>query len=243
MPRHKSRAFVLSAADYRETSKLLQLFCESEGRISVIARGLRSPKSRKAQIADTFNLLQVTYTLKDGATLGMLTGLEPESLYSKVRSNLDAYALASYWFEILKVAGQARLASHGVFRLTQSFLESLQDAASLNTLSVQLFLDFAQELGFGIQLFECGGCGVSSDIRRFNIASGVSICGRCQSPPGRSLPIPESLIPKLSRSADGLSKQINSSSAALFLQLYNEFMSTHLEHRFGTFAFLIKCIT
>lgn len=242
MARHKSRAFVLSAADYRETSKLLQLFCENEGRISVIARGLRSPKSKKAQLADAFNLLQVNYTLKDGATLGMLTGIEPEHLYSSLRTNLDAYALASYWFEILKVAGQARLAGHEIFQLTDQFLASLHDhpiRGGLKIRSLQLMLGLAQELGFGIQLFACGICGRPDDLRRFSIAAGTAVCSRCQPPVGRALVLPQALSSAL-ETQFAQSDELFLTAAAAFLNLYNEFLSNHLDHRFTTFAFLSK---
>jgi DNA repair protein RecO (recombination protein O) len=233
MARHKSRAFVLSAADYRETSKLLQLFCEKEGRISVIARGLRSPKARKAQLADGFNLLQVNYTLKDGATLGMLTGLEPERLYSGLRQNLEAYALASYWFEIIKVAAQSRIAGDEVFRLTDEFLQSLE-CGGLSRDGVQLLLDFAQELGFGLQLFACGSCGAREGLRRFSIGAGATYCQNCTPPPGRVLIVPEGQLENIRNAKTDLSR----AASGAFLKLLNEFLSTHLDHRFATFGFV-----
>jgi DNA repair protein RecO (recombination protein O) len=239
MSRHKSRAFVLSAADYRETSKLLHLFCENEGRISVIGRGLRSPKSKKAQLADAFNLLQVGYNLKDGATLGALTSIEPERLFSGLRRHLDAYALGSYWFEIIKTASQARLAPRGLFGLTEQLLQSLDASGYIELPSIRLCLALLEELGFGMQLLRCAECGRPGDLRRFNMNAGAVYCTYCSTGSGRSISLAApllQLITALQSPASG--PQLDPASTLAFLQLYNEFLTLHLEQRLKTFQFL-----
>ena len=160
MTMHLSRAFVLSSADYRETSRLVQMFCQNEGRISLIAKGIRSAKSPKAQLLDGFNLLQVKYNLKDGETLGLLTGLEVEKVFGSIRADLSAYARASYWFEIIKIAAQGRLASPAIFATTEKFLTAFEhdakgvspDQATSESMFTGFLITLCEQLGFGLHL-------------------------------------------------------------------------------------------
>ena len=73
MAQLKTRAFVIDSTPYRETSRLLHVFCSGEGKMSLVARGLQSAKSKKATAAEPFNLVQIGYTAKEGASLGSLT--------------------------------------------------------------------------------------------------------------------------------------------------------------------------
>lgn len=240
MARHKSSAFILDASDYRETSKLLHVFCENEGRISLIAKGLRSPKSRNAALADSFNLVQITYTLKENATLGILTAIEGEQTFSSLRSRLSAYALANYWFETIKVAGQARVSSAELFALTRQLLMQL-DTSSNTALPCWHFLQLFQLLGFGAQFGECGDCNSTTALVQFDLSAGTTVCSRCNNPRRRLIPLPADLSAHLARAADMQSEpdtELTADLAWAFLRFANQFLSLHLDHRFRTFAFL-----
>src|SRR5690554_3175760 len=123
MAMHEGLALVLDAKDYRETSSLVRLLTAEEGRISLIVRGLRKAKGGGGPATiQSFSLVRVRYTLKEGATLGNLVGVELENPFPVARKSLEAYALISYWFEILKEASQPRENVEKVFRLTLDFL-------------------------------------------------------------------------------------------------------------------------
>lgn len=238
--RHKSRAFILSAADYRETSKLLQVFCESEGKISLIAKGMKNPKSRQAQVADGFNLVQITYTMKDGATLGLLTGVEAERIYSRMRLKLDAYGLANYWLEILKLVGQARASSKRLFSLTVSFFELLDHHQSSRLEIIRHLLHLAQLLGFRMQMGQCGQCGTSSNLQRFDLEAGETRCGLHSQSRGRTVPLSENLH-RVIQSLDVEQRDgtdLPPEELVAFLVLFNEHLQLHLEHSFRSFGFL-----
>lgn len=242
MARHKSRAFVLNARDYRETSRLIQLFCEKEGRISLIAKGMRSPRNPKAQLADTFNLVQVGYTLKENETLGLLTSIEAEEVYSGLRLNLKAYALASFWFEILQVAFQGRMASPELFSRTATFLRHLQEMREFSPATAAMLLDLTGALGFALELQRCGSCGRPDELRCVEIGSGAAICADCPSPRGRTLPFHENLARVVESLGRGDEVRLSRGDAVAFLVLIHEYLSLHLDHRFRTFEFLRKVL-
>lgn len=67
-------AYVLHARSYRESSHLLELLSRDYGRVAVVARGSRGPKSRWKNILQPFRPLLVGWTQR--SELGTLTGAD-----------------------------------------------------------------------------------------------------------------------------------------------------------------------
>ncbi len=67
-------AYVLSRRPYRETSALLEVFSESQGRIGLVARGAASPKSKLRGLLEAFKPLLLSWS--ERGELGTLTGAE-----------------------------------------------------------------------------------------------------------------------------------------------------------------------
>ncbi len=65
-------AFVLHGRLYRETSELLEVLSRDHGRISIVARGLRRPRSSLRSLLQPFRLLLLTWSGRAGGlmTLG-----------------------------------------------------------------------------------------------------------------------------------------------------------------------------
>ena len=86
MMKVESAGYVLHARPYRETSLLVDCFSESEGRISVVAKGVRQLKSRRTGLLQPFIPLLLSwvgktdlYTLcqvESGGALRLLSGHE-----------------------------------------------------------------------------------------------------------------------------------------------------------------------
>ncbi len=67
-------AFLLHQSPYRDTSRLVEFMTRDHGRIGVIARGARRPKSRLRAVLQPFQPLLVSWTAR--GDLGTLTGAE-----------------------------------------------------------------------------------------------------------------------------------------------------------------------
>ncbi|HSP87123.1 MAG TPA: DNA repair protein RecO, partial [Ignavibacteriaceae bacterium] len=61
----KTEAVVLSKMDYRDSSNILSLYTKDFGKLSVIHKGARSPKSKKGFIAEPLNHLHIIIYKKD----------------------------------------------------------------------------------------------------------------------------------------------------------------------------------
>ena len=193
-------------------------------------------------MSEPFSLVQVTYILKEGESLGLLTGIEPERIYPRMRSRLESYAMASYWFEIIRTAAQARLASPEFFELTESFLESLEGDAVLSEESVWHFGRLLQALGFGANLEACGLCGASETLDYFDPALGTAVCARCTQPQRRYLPLANGsagMIKALfSEHRPATALPLAEQARLPFFLILNEILTIHLDQTLRSFQFL-----
>ncbi|HUQ09526.1 MAG TPA: DNA repair protein RecO [Steroidobacteraceae bacterium] len=69
-------AYVLHHREYRDTSRILDVFSARHGRITLFARGARGPKSRLASLLMPFRPLLVSWTGRGEAA--QLAGAEPD---------------------------------------------------------------------------------------------------------------------------------------------------------------------
>jgi DNA repair protein RecO (recombination protein O) len=86
-------AFVLHHREYRDTSRILDVFTGRHGRITLFARGARGPKSKLASLLMPFRPLLVSWTGRGDAA--QLTGAEVngEALTLPARQVLSAFYL------------------------------------------------------------------------------------------------------------------------------------------------------
>ena len=73
MALRKTEAIVLRSRHLGETSKILILFTERFGKLAVVAKGARRPKSRFGASLDLFARSSVVLYLKENRDLGLVT--------------------------------------------------------------------------------------------------------------------------------------------------------------------------
>jgi len=244
MSRHEGRALVLDVMDYRESSSLVRLLTENEGRISVIARGLRKPRSGSGSAmaaVQPFNLIHVQYLLKEAQTLGTMTGTELERAWSGPREDLVTYALASYWFEILKESSQPRDVASAVFQQTVEFMDYQEIHPGLDLETIVLLSDLCGSLGFGLHWGSCSVCGRPGDSPvQFSIKSGP-LCGECVGEGREGVPLKEGermLVRQMLQARNLPAQGLKHEDMIGLLGLMNRFLVYHLERPLRTFGFL-----
>jgi DNA repair protein RecO len=246
MPSHKSRAFVLESREYRESSQLVRLFCEKEGLVSLVARGVRGAKSQKAAAFGAFNMVQVTYALKEGASLGSLTSVEIDRIFAGLRSSLEGYALSTYWFEVLGGVLQVGLPAPELFELTLSFLETLETESPSAQVVAGHFLGLLAALGIGFQTAHCGKCGVETDLVHFDVGSHSLVCASCASPGEPYYPVPATLAQILQIGGTGRWTGRDGGLAGEpfrdFLYLFHHVARELLERHVRSFGFLLDTL-
>jgi DNA repair protein RecO (recombination protein O) len=92
-------AFVLHHRPFRDTSLLLEMYCRDHGRVGLVARGARSPRSRLKGVLQPFRPLLVSWQLR--GELGTLTAAEPAGSLVPPPTGGDALLALYYLNELL----------------------------------------------------------------------------------------------------------------------------------------------
>jgi len=139
---------VLHQRPYRESSALLEVFTESHGRIGLVARGVRSPKSRQRGDLQPFRPLRLSWTAR--SELGTLTAVETDAPQGRLQGT--ALYSAFYLNELLvrlliRNDPHTRLYAH-----YRASLESLAQGCAIEPLLRLFEKNLLQEIGYGLLL-------------------------------------------------------------------------------------------
>lgn len=150
--------FVLREFPYKETSKIIEVFTEDYGRISIIARGALGKKSKTMGVTQRF--VKASYDLyKSGKDF---YGIREASLirsYSKSNKNFDTILYKSAIADLL-LRTMDQIQIDVVYKLIDKTFEAFEEAEENQ---VNIFLAFLLKYisfsGFKPNLSTCGICG------------------------------------------------------------------------------------
>jgi len=172
-------AVVLRHSDWGEADRLLIIFSQQGGKLRVIAKGARKPRSRKAGHLEPFT--RVDLLLARGSEWWILTQAETIDAYLPLRDDLMRTAQAAYVVELLDRFNYEEGPNPSVYRLLVETLERL--SASLDAdLAVRFFeVRLLDLMGYRPQLFHCAGCGdeIKAVDQFFSAEQGGVLCPKC----------------------------------------------------------------
>lgn len=140
--------YVLHQRPYRESSALLEVFSESYGRVGLVARGVRSPKSRQRGDLQPFRALRLSWNAR--SELGTLTGVEADAPGGRLQGT--ALYSAFYLNELL-VRLLVRNDPHPrLYATYQASMERLMQGGDIEPLLRLFEKSLLQEIGYGLLL-------------------------------------------------------------------------------------------
>jgi DNA repair protein RecO (recombination protein O) len=168
--------------DYRDSSSILTLYTKDYGKISVIHKGARSPKSKKGFIAEPLNHLQIIIYRKDSRDLQLLSSADLISHFPRIKEDLDKLKYSLAILELVKNLTPEGEENTKLFNsLTRIlFLLDSSDEGPKVTFG-RFFLFFLKEIGYEIQLKKCSSCQnnlMNGDNLGYNSELGI-FCSQC----------------------------------------------------------------
>lgn len=100
MPLHTVRAIILRGYETGDTSEALHTFSAEFGRLSVMARGLHSPKSKWAGVLQPLASVELGLALREGAEMATLREAATIDDRGAIRADLRRLALAALLAEV-----------------------------------------------------------------------------------------------------------------------------------------------
>ena len=173
----EAKGIILRVVDFKETDRLLTVYTEEMGLITVMAKGARSLKSRK--MAATQQLCYSSFVIfGEGDKLFVKEASLIESFYS-IRDSLDGLALAMYVAEVVSDVATAdgdsellRLVLNTLYAISKGTYDTdlIKGAFEMRLLSI---------LGFMPELRACTRCGASDGEYFFDIMAAAIECREC----------------------------------------------------------------
>jgi DNA repair protein RecO (recombination protein O) len=229
VPLISTRAIVLQAFPYSETSKILRLLTPEYGICSVVAKGAQRPKSRFGGLLELFTEGEAQFFFREGRDLFTLSGFDLLHSRQALGRDLVAFSGASLIAELGLRFGTGE-AQPMLFELVSTALDRIvrADPALLAELVIADTWLMVSLLGFRPQTDACVACGEIISQRataRFDVEGGGVACPQCR-PHGR--PFDAASRAELREMTVGEPVAAPFAQPGLQRALLRAFLSTHL---------------
>lgn len=180
-----SHALILRRRDVNDADRVLTLLTPGEGKVELLAKGVRKTTSRKAGHLEPFAHVQLV--IAQARTWDIITEATTVESFRHLRSDLDAIGKAHYVCELVDCFAEPGDENRLLWDLALFALRELDAAAHAGIAGegTQLLLWFDLHLlaltGFQPEFFHCLGCGneVEPVLNFLSLAEGGVFCSRC----------------------------------------------------------------
>ena len=179
----KTDAVPLRSVKHSESSRIITFYTEAEGRVAVMAKGIR--KAKHLTPADTFSLMNIVYRSKSTREVQLLISLELLDGFINIRNELDKSAAAFGICELVLRTTAAQDPNPLLFEVLVKTLKGLDSAIAHPRNYYWYFqLGLIKSLGFGFQAQTCAACGKNAaDFKgnkyRISFENGGAVCENC----------------------------------------------------------------
>lgn len=165
-------AIVFRSVDYQESSKIVTLFTKEHGKIAVIVRGAKKPKSKFSGLIEVGNLLDVVYYHKDSRSVQILSEASLLEKTLNIRTDFEKMSTAVSVIELIGQLLHDDEVNKPLFMFTHNFLLWLDqsDHSPPQRIFPYVQIRLANLTGIGLQL-ELTENSTSQSVF-FNISSG-----------------------------------------------------------------------
>lgn len=182
-----SDAVVLRSMKYRETSKIVTLYTRRYGKLRVVAKGARQPKSKFGGSLEPLTFITVVFYRKENRDLHTLSQTDIRNGFFRIHSNLNKLSVGLAIVDLVDAVFHDEEENEAAFRLLTQVLELVDDAKEpVRNILFAFETKLVSLLGFQPNFRSCGVCGseLSLDGSKgavvFDLARGGTLCRRCE---------------------------------------------------------------
>lgn len=185
----KTEGIVIRTRDYGESHKVVVLFTAERGKLPVLARGAKKPRSRLGAVTQLFT--QGLYLCFLGSGMGTLSQGELLSSHHAIRSDLLLTATAAYLVELLDRLTEDMEPLPVLYRHLSSTLDHLEAGTDPDILARIFELRVLEAAGYRPVLDKCVSCGSRDRPVRFSVRQGGFLCTDCLKRDAQTIPLSE----------------------------------------------------
>ncbi|MFM1651499.1 DNA repair protein RecO [Brevibacillus sp. B_LB10_24] len=189
----KWEGIVIRSTDYGESSKVITVYTREHGKVGLMARGAKKPKSRLAAVSQLFTHGFFLCKKSPGPGMPDLSQGEIADAYSDLRQDLFRTAYAAYIAELLDRLTPENEANPYLFQLlllTYRYLDEGKDPEVLSRIFESKMLVVA---GIRPHLQGCVRCGAQEGPFVFSVTQGGLLCPDCRASDPHAIAISEAV--------------------------------------------------
>jgi len=124
MPIYEDEAIVLRQYPLADSDSIVVMFGPKLGKIRVVARGIKKPRSRLSGCLEPLNHIQISFYEREGRDLGKVQQAELIHSYSGKNDSLNHIFTFAYFTELIHTITQDKQANPVLFRLLLASLKA-----------------------------------------------------------------------------------------------------------------------
>ncbi len=179
----KTEVIILNGMDYRETSRIITAFSEGFGKIKLIAKGVRKPKSRMAAALQSLVNSEIVFYKKETSEIYLVKEAEMVEFFKDIHNVLAKFNYAIVVIDFLFTFLAQEQVSKTLYQYSLFTLHSInqEKKEELPFILIRFLLKGASLLGFRIELEKCTACGQKSFSQvYFSNEKGGILCEKCR---------------------------------------------------------------
>lgn len=179
----KTEVIILQGMDYRETSRIITAFSEGFGRIKLIAKGVRNPKSRMAAALQSFVNAEIVFYKKETSEIYLVKEAEMVEFFWDIHNNLLRFNYAAVIADFLSNLVATEQVSKTLYRYSLFTLHRINQGKKedLPFILTQFLMKSASIIGFRVELEKCTACGRKGfSPHYFSNPKGGILCEKCR---------------------------------------------------------------
>ena len=180
----KTKAFVLRTRPFKESSLFASVLTKKNGRVEILAKGCRRPKSKLCGTLEVFNLDEIIYHKRESKDVYTLSDAVIINDFSKIRAHPHTTNAAMVLCEFFAKTLPQEEKNTEAFALLRDFLNTLEKTEHSHARYLALYYVLKALSGAGVQphLENCVKChrAINYDAKRidFSVAAGGVVCER-----------------------------------------------------------------
>lgn len=180
-----TEAIVLRRFDFGDTSQIAHVYTRDAGKVSILAKGLRSEKRKEKEIFDLLCHYGIVYLERKGGRLNLLRQIHGLDHFPRIRAHLDRVYAGLYLAELMESGTPSEEPAPKLFDLFLAGLVYLNGPSGRDwrPMVPAFELSFLNALGFQPELRICLECGKGIDPPEeafFHRERGGILCARCR---------------------------------------------------------------
>lgn len=173
----KIEGIIVSEVDYKESSKIINVFSPTEGVIGILARGTKKVKSNLSGVTSklTYGYFHVNY--KEN---GLSTLIEVDIIdgFKKIRKSIDLISYASYLLELSSMVYKHDN-DREIYNFLIASLKKIDEGYDYVVITNILELKLLEYLGIKPVIDGCVNCGSKTNIVTISSYRGGYLCKDC----------------------------------------------------------------